>query len=187
METEEKYLIEVLGEEKELLTCYGFSNAINVFLDKIRHFVHHHEQVISEWGLFRVLVCFDSKFADFSITDEEIVFERRMSLLLTNFYWDIGDQTEKNLAWIKKSYVLPPFDYFDEPYSFSINRSETGEITMNLKYEDGHFVSNAFSFNDPNRTYYFNLDDFVVIGGEKGVDELSLGTEIQFSISLKKA
>ncbi len=132
---------------------------------------------------------FSGKY-DSYISDEEIVIEQRVGMLLRTLNWKDVENTKKDAAeCIRKSYFYKGKDEFDDELQVDITL-EGERISITINYDDGrgddaYLMTNAFNLDDQEATYYFNSSQ-VITGVDDDEDSDVLGERIATNIFLYK-
>lgn len=125
----------------------------------------------------------EGDYKDLDILDEEIILDTRLSMLM-QYMFCLNIKEVKDAA---KKIISKPIKYHGENNEYGslldvdISPS-TDELVVNLKGEDMHLKTNAFIFDDENKTYY--LDSHQECLTSHNPDHL--GVYVDFNISLTK-
>ena len=190
-----KWLLTVNNEE---YIFDSFEEVTQAFLLTIRHHIWEYSynnkeskglEVFGNWGTpLSIMSFFGYKYDELKITDEEILIQTRLDMLMRCFYCKSKElMKEQALKVIGHSY-----DYYSEEEDISTRASikidySSEEISVDIvdsdwcgSHED--LRTNAFIIEDENKTYYFNSFQIV----QTSSDSNNLGKEIRLDISLSK-
>lgn len=184
----------VLNNNNAIRKYNSFEEAINEFLKIIKDHLwinsdNNKENESTVYGYscepFSFEVFFHTKYQDRTITDEEIVLESRIGMLLDYFLSKDKKQIQDNaLKVIKHSISYHGKDEYHTDVKVDVDLN-SDEITLDISVNNGfdsYIRSNAFIFDDENRTYYFNSRQYVEVSNNKD----DLGKVVELNISLSK-
>lgn len=115
---------------------------------------------------------FSCKYNDGTISDEEIVVQTRMSMLCGSFIWRGADYSKDNaIKSLKGDINFIGKNEYDEELKIDIE-SLLEEVILDITHFDGvkdqtFMRSNAFTFDDPNKVYYFNSHQIITTTSKK--------------------
>ena len=131
-------------------------------------------------------VYFDYKYGERTITDEEIVLENRLKMLLDYMLSkNPKEKKENTLKSFKQSvYYKGEEKEISTKVVIDIDYKED-EAVVDLRCDDGdetYFKTNAFIFDDVDKTYYFKSHQIVTTSSIKE----QLGEVVDIDVELRK-
>lgn len=165
-----------------------FGDAVNCFKKLIKDYIRSGDDIfINDCTPFQVGCFFSTKYDNGEITDEEIAISTRVDMLLNCLMWHEPKYSKKDaLNIIKKNIRYNGINHnkeFDEKLSLSIEKKDS-EIIYESFLDDGdetYLKTNAFIFDDHEKTYYYKSHQIVVASTKKDV----LGTNADCDIVLE--
>jgi hypothetical protein len=166
---------------------FDYEVGINFFRQEIRKYLENNEDIFgaNRSTPLQVNAFFEGKYDDKTIKDKEIVIDKRLKFLFDSLYFPEVKDCENNA----RKALNKDINYLDnngeEKLSIKI-KQYNDEIILNIIHDDGdetYIKTNAFIFDDPNKTYYFKSHQIVVCSLNKN----KLGKEENLDIVLKKA
>lgn len=182
----------ILNNEK--IEFDNFKNASSSFIKEINKYFWKHTYANKESNDVKIFDsgCYPDELGSFfyylyseaKITDDEIVLDSRLRMLLSSFINKNPKDIKNNaLKVIIRSYN---YQYEDEEIGYSIkikiDYSEDEIIFESNADEDSYLHTNAFIMDDENRKYYFDSHQ-ICNTSNNGSD---LGKTVDLSISLEK-
>ncbi len=179
-----------------VVSCAGEEVFLESFEDAVRSFrtnIENYARSLNcppcpEYIPFAVGAFFEYKSSEALITDEEIVVEYKLGMLLNSMCFPEADDCTHYNA--RRKY--DPINYhgeikeFEEKLDIKINCSEE-EINVEILLDDNEdnifLLTNAFIFQDTRKTYYYKSHQVVIICDSH--ESYRLGTSVDADITLK--
>ena len=105
---------------------------------------------------------FSYKYDERTITDEEIVIDQRLEMLLDFLKCqDTKDLKENTMKVIKKPiHYHGEIEEFEQTADINVDLLKD-EVVVSLESDDDYLKTNAFIFDNPDKTYYFDCTQTV--------------------------
>ena len=182
----DKWVININNKE---IVFADFDKAISLLLKTIsKHFVDHSyvhrdssKVVVYDSACMpdNIGTYFHGLYYDRTITDEEIILETRLNMLLSYLACDnlalLGDNALKS---INKSY-----EYHNEEVAIKINHSlEEIEVYLSTEDNDSYLYTNIFIMEDKDKQYFFKTHQVCHTSNRRR----DIGKTVDLNIALKR-
>ena len=186
-----KWIVTKDGIKEEFL---NFKDALNIFLNEIADHIWYNSScnrdeendwVYNDCSIpFAVGVFFNSKYDERTITDEEIVLESRLHMLLGHLMSKDANEIKDNAFKVLKHSLIYQGAEMDTKINIKVDL-DPNEVVVDITADDGdesYLRTNAFVMDDDSKTYYFRSKQYVVTAH----NPKNLGKEISLDIKLEK-
>ena len=177
--------------DKEEYRFVDFNDAVDCFRKNLANYLisHSHNSPITDEPIIfthsavpiDVAVHFGELYDSAKITDEEILVETRLSMLMESLLCKDAEKAKYRAMDV----ISMEFDYkYNQGDKTEVMIESTcmpKEITVDLKTEDSALQTNAFLIEDGDLGYYFNSS----IVCHSSTHEEDLGKRVEFTIKLE--